>query len=513
MTDSTPERSYPEQSGHQVTGRRQSKRRKWIMLAILLLILLLVSWMTYYYLQNRRLPVPGLSTSGEEEVAPPEYVFSILGPQGADALTRPIGVAVGQNDNVYAVDTKSGVIRVFTKDGDYLFTFGEVADASAAALVNPAHIVTDQDEFVYVSDRRLRAVFVFEPDGTYVRTVKLVGDEGDEWSPLGMFIDEDGDLWVTDVGMTDKHRVIEFGPDGVEKQRFGSTAEAVQMSDFPGQFYFPNGIVKSDDGRLYVGDSNNRRVQVFTPEGEFDFFIRTSGIPRGMAIDEEDRLYVVDALGHMIDVFTLDGDRIVSFGAQGLGPGQFQYANDVALDSNGRIYVSDRQNHQVQVWEWPPPPVIIPELPRTPSQWALCLSPLLFIPPILFLLRRRRYALTPDFVDAMVVAEKVDIMPRRRRKWVTPEEVWPAFDGRVEQDIDLGELVSPQEHSDSDARDLMDRMGVSMEDAILLVVARRAKRLCTQDERIASLAGALEIEVFDAERFIETHDRGAKGRR
>jgi predicted nucleic acid-binding protein len=157
--------------------------------------------------------------------------------------------------------------------------------------------------------------------------------------------------------------------------------------------------------------------------------------------------------------------------------------------------------------------VIIPDLPTTPSQWALCLSPLLLIPPIFFLLRRRRYAITPDFVDAMVFAEKVDIMPRRRRKWVTPEGVWPAFDGRVEQDVDLGELISPQEHSDSDARDLMDRMGVSMEDAILLVVARRAKRLCTQDERIASLAGALEIEVFDAERFIETHDRGAKGRR
>ncbi len=485
---------------------RRRNRRKAILLALLLLLLLAALYGTWYFLNYNRLPIPRLG-GAEEEIVPPEYVFSIAGPQGADALTRPVGVAVSQNDDVFATDTKSGVIRVFDTEGRYQRSFSAIQDAESPTLLRPAHIAINQANELFVSDRRLRAIFVFDLAGNYLRKITLAGEESKTWSPLGMGFDGDGNLYVTDVGDTENHRIIVFSPDGKEIRRFGETGQAEQMSQFPGQFYFPNGVVMAEDGRLFVGDSDNRRVQVFDSNGEFSYFIRTAGIPRGLVIDDQQRLYVVDALGHMIDIYTLDGGKITSFGGPGSGPGQFRYANDVALDRNMRIYVTDRDNHQVQVWQWPAPVIVIPQPPDTLNEWLLCLSPLLLIPPLLLLARRRVFAVTPDFVDELVALGKVPQMDRRRFKWVTPEHLWPKFDGRVEEGIDLGKLVREQAHSESDARDMMNRLEISHEDAVLLVVAKRARTLCTEDERIATLSYELGVEALDARHFIEQFEK------
>ncbi|PKL74507.1 MAG: hypothetical protein CVV27_20160, partial [Candidatus Melainabacteria bacterium HGW-Melainabacteria-1] len=64
-------------------------------------------------------------------------------------------------------------------------------------------------------------------------------------------------------------------------------------------------------------------------------------------------------------------------------------------------------------------------------------------------------------------------------------------------------------HSDTDARDLVERLGVAYDEAALLVVAKRAKRLCTEDIHLASFAGALEVEVLDTKRYIDRY--GAHG--
>lgn len=494
--------------GLQGTRERRGMTRKIVLLTLLLVILALLLYATYYYLKYRRLPIPEIARTEEEEVAPPEYLYSISGPEGEDALTRPVGVAVGNGDRVYVTDTRSDVIRVYESDGTYVQSFSEIADGETTALANPGHISIDSDGNVYVSDRRLRAVYVFTPEGEYIRKIAPEGEDAGVWSPLGMTFDAEGNLYVTDVGVTAQHRVLAFDPQGNEILRFGNTGQAVQLSELPGQFYFPNGIVISEDERLFVGDSNNRRVQVFDLGGAYDYLIRTSGIPRGLAIDDVDQLYVVDVLAHTVDVYTLEGERVTGFGEAGSGPGQFQYPNDVSLDTEGRIYVSDRENHQVQVWGWPEEPVIIPGAPETPAQWALCLSPLLLIPPIWLLARRRRFVVTRDFVDALAAVASVELMARRRFKWITSETVWPEFEGRIVQGVDLGELIRPETYSESDVRDLMERTGVERDTAVLLVLGKRAGSLCTEDQQLTAVGAALGIELFDHERFIERFGDG-----
>lgn len=484
--------------------KRSSTIKKIVMLVLLLLLFLLVLWATYYYVNNRRLPIPRIGSTAVQEVAPPEYLYSISGPPGNDALTRPVGVAVTKDDLVFATDTEVGVVRVYSTEGRYRFTISDQLEA-------PAHLAIGPDGNLYVSDRRVRAILVFTVQGDFIRKIVPGMPDANTWSPLAMTWDAAGNLYATDVGQTNNHRVIVFTPDGRELRRFGKTGRANQMSDFPGEFYFPNGIVVSKDGRLFVGDSNNRRIQVYKPDGSFDYLIRTAGIPRGLAIDSKERLYVVDALAHTTDVYSLKGERIVTFGAQGVGPGEFRYANDVALDRQEHIYISDRENHQIQVWAWPEDEIVVPGMPKTRSQWAaLCAAPLLLLPLLLWWWRRKRFAVTEDFVVELERRELVPRMERRRWKWLTPQARWSVFEGKVIQGVDLGALIEGVEHSDSDARDLVDRMGITYDEAVLLVVAKRAGRLCTQDTRMASFAGALDIEVLDVRTFLERYAKNAR---
>ena len=158
-----PKEEFP-QGGQDSRG---ATIRKLVVLVLLMLLLALVVWATYSYMKNRSLKLPTLQA--QEEVTPPEYMFSISGPPGEDALTRPVGVAIGRGDLVYATDTKADVVRVFSNEGRYQFSFGDIADGKNTKLAAPAYIATDAQDNLYVSDRRLHAIYVFDPNGEYLR--------------------------------------------------------------------------------------------------------------------------------------------------------------------------------------------------------------------------------------------------------------------------------------------------------------------------------------------------------
>ncbi len=477
--------------------------KRWALLIILLLLLALLGYATYYFTVNKRLPIPR-PAGPEEVVKPPVYLYSIVG-QGDSALERPVGVAVSPDNKVYVVDFGNKQVRVFERRGAYLFSFDKVDDGRLTALSRPVHLAISPAGELWVTDRRARALYVFKLDGTFARRVDPDGDPAFDWTPLALGFGPGGEAYVTDVADTKKHRLLFMDDAGAVRKIIGKTVSVGRPTESPGGFFFPNGVAVASDGRIFVADGDNRRVQVFDKNGEFEFVIDTKGVPRGVVIDDEDRLYVVNTISHDVDIYDLDGKLITRFGGQGIGPGQFNYPNDIALDADGQIYVTDRENHQVQVWAWPRAEVPEVFVPKTAGQWVLCLGPLLLIPPIYLLLRRRRYVVTADFVDAMAEAGEIRTMVRRRWLWVTPEADHAAYIGRVEDDVDLGELIRPEQHSESDADDLVRRLTILETDAILLSIAARHKRLCTQDPDVARLATLLGVDVYDRQRFLERY--------
>jgi DNA-binding beta-propeller fold protein YncE len=393
-------------------------------------------------------------------------------------------------------------VRAYTLEGDYLFSFSAIESDRGDTLKLPARVAIGPDGDVWVTDRRLRGIFVFSAeDGSFIREFIPNSNITETWGPLALAFDPDGNLYVADVGKSKNHQIVAFDPAGNEIARWGTTAKANRMTEFPGDFYYPNGIAFSKDGEVFVSDMNNHRVQVFSPTGEFKRILATSGSPQGIAIDPEQRLYVVDPFAHTVDIYKLDGTRITGFGGPGLTLGRFRFPSDVVLSESGRILVSDRENNQVQVWGWPSgivPPVVLPE---EPAQWAFCLSPLLLL--LIPLLRRRTaFMTTKDFIEAMITSGSVPAMADRHFKWIVTEALYNEYIDTVIDDVRFDELLDGQPYSRTDVEDMVEKAGADEQTAIVLTMAERVGRLATQDARLAEAARALGVTVVDRERFL-----------
>lgn len=486
------------------TGGAVARRRalRLALLAALVLILAIVSYSAWYFTQNRRLPSITV-TPGSEKLAPPQFLYSFAG-SGDKAMTRPVGIGI-IGDRVFVTDFAWRTVRAYSTEGDYLFDVGPVADAPRQRLDSPVHIAIGPGSTVWVTDRTLKGVYIFDQDGTYLRKFVPDGNPDFDWSPLAIAFSADGDVFISDVGDSEKHQVFAFGTDGTLKAQWGTRAQVNNASESPGGFNFPNGLAVFGTGanaRVYVADGGNRRVQVFRTDGTFVSIISTSGNPRGLAVDAEGRVWVVDVLAHLVDLYSPTGALLVEFGSNGTGPGQFNFPNDIAIDgASGRLFLTDQNNNQVQVWGF-----AVGEIPGVTqvspaSAWLLLIPGALLLLP--FLLRRRRFVATPDFVDAMIAADLVPRMVRKRWRWVMREEDAALYEGRVVDGVALGDLLVGEPYSMPDAQAIRGKLSTTLETAGLLAMAKHYRVLCTQDPGLASLAAGMGIDVYDRATWLE----------
>ncbi len=315
-------------------------KKRWIILTGLVCGLMIISTLWIYYLTTRKPLADALPGAPLVDTLQPHYLFSIYG------VDKPLGVASDASGTRADVTESGGKqqIKVFDRDGEFLSTLA--SDGESLVGRTPIYVAVSPADEIYVSDRQQRALLVYSQAGEQVRTVtQPSGIDG--WTPLGMSFAGDT-LLVTDVTERN-HRVVVADSDGNVRLAFGAEGKD------PGQFWFPNGIEADKEGRIYVSDGNNGRLQVFDAQGQLLYKIGGLNLPRGMATDDQGRLYVADAVGQRILVYNLNTQPIellYEFGDLGLGDGEFNYPNDIAVDSSGRIYVADRENNRVQVWSY-----------------------------------------------------------------------------------------------------------------------------------------------------------------
>jgi len=150
-------------------------------------------------------------------------------------------------------------------------------------------------------------------------------------TPHGIHVDRDGNVWIADFAGneagTKGHQVHKFSPTG---KLLLSLGQAGKPGNADGQFNQPNDVVTGPDGSIYVSDGH---------EGQS--LITNAAIAEALKRGDTAR----------ISKFSPDGKFIKSWGKLGVRHGEFRTPHALAFDAKGRLWVADRGNHRIEIFD------------------------------------------------------------------------------------------------------------------------------------------------------------------
>jgi len=195
---------------------------------------------------------------------------------------------------------------------DYTFVPDAIKLPEGSKMGAAAAVAFDARGHIYVLTRGAQAFFEFDENGGFVRSF---GD-GMFTRSHGLKIDRDGNLWATDVGA---HTVVKLNPAGQVLLTIGTKGQAGEWNETAGSHLLnqPNDVAIAANGDIFV-------AQGHTPGA--------GGDARVLKFDK-------------------DGRFITQWGGKGKEPGQFVVAHGIVIDGKGLLWVMDRENQRVQVFD------------------------------------------------------------------------------------------------------------------------------------------------------------------
>jgi sugar lactone lactonase YvrE len=275
----------------------------------------------------------------------PELVWGRRGVQDGD-LVRPRAIAIGPDDRLYIVDFTAR-IQAFDRNGKFLDVVWTTPDYRNG---RPSGLSIDANGNVIVSDSHYGCVRVYSKDGELLKTFGSPGTEPGQLSYVSdALCDAAGNFYVSEFGANE--RISKFDSEGKFLKCWGAPGAD------EGQFARIRAMTFGPDGNLYVADKCNHRIQVFTTDGAFVRAFGTPGTGAGELSYPSDvafsagrtpYLYVVEFGNCRVQKFTLEGKSLGVWGSPGRAPGQFFSPWALAVDSRGRVHVVDTENDRIQ---------------------------------------------------------------------------------------------------------------------------------------------------------------------
>ncbi len=220
-----------------------------------------------------------------------------------------------------------------------------MGSTSAVAVASDGHIwIAERCGANSCDGSGVAPILEFDPSGRYLKSFGA----GMFVFPHGLLIDHDDNLWLTDgQGKDGKgHQVLKFNRDGKVLLTLGKAGVA---GDGPDTFNQPNAVAVASNGDIFVSDGHspgrgNARVVKFTKEGKF---LRQWGghgtapgqfeVPHALAFDSRGRLFVGDRANNRIQIFDQDGNFLEEWK-------QFSRPSGIYIDRNDVIYVTDSES-------------------------------------------------------------------------------------------------------------------------------------------------------------------------
>lgn len=246
-------------------------------------------------------------------------------------------VTTDAQGRLYVLQRKDPNVLVFDRSGKFLHSWG-------SGLFRRAHGLKIVGDYAYTVDQGDCVAMIFTLDGKLVRTIGTRGQHSDtgceDWKilplraagpfnhPTEMMPAPNGDLYITD-GYRNS-RVHRFSADGRLKKSWGQPGKTE-----PGHFHLPHTLLILPDGTIYVCDRANKRVQMFTPDGEFVGMWNNMSGPNDIARDADGVFYILEQAAPDAPpcVSVRDGKNNIltkwdTIAAHGMG-----------IDNDGNVYV------------------------------------------------------------------------------------------------------------------------------------------------------------------------------
>jgi len=232
----------------------------------------------------------------------------------------------------------------------YVLDTAWVQACSNYIVSQPTGIGIDRNNHIFIFQRTGRKWIDSIPDSLISQNTILeldneTGKMINAWGagyfimPHGLTVDKDDNIWVTDVGL---HQVFKFTHEGNLLMKSG---EAKVPGNDSAHFNLPTDIAVAPDGSYYVSDGyGNSRIVKFSSSGKY---LRSWGsygkepgefnIPHGLAIDKNNTLYVADRQNNRVQLFDTSGRFLREFENKE----DVEQLPSVAIDISGRLYAID----------------------------------------------------------------------------------------------------------------------------------------------------------------------------
>jgi sugar lactone lactonase YvrE len=275
------------------------------------------------------------------------------------------GVATDSQDRVYVFNRSEHPVIVYEPDGRFIGSWGE------GVFTRPHGITITPDDTVWLADDTDHTVRKCTTDGTILQTLGTLNQPSDTGydasvkgnlstikrgagpfnRPTRLSLHPSGDLYVAD------------GYGNARIHRFTGAGELIQSwgepGTGPGQFNLPHSVWAHSEGRVFVCDRENDRIQIFSPTGELLTTWTNVTRPGDLVIDPDNVVYVGEMSWEKGDcnlagrewtenrtarlsIRDLDGNEITAWGGEDpCAPGSFASPHGMWVDSKGNIYVGE----------------------------------------------------------------------------------------------------------------------------------------------------------------------------
>ena len=250
-------------------------------------------------------------------------------------------VAIDAKGHVYVFNRGPHNIIEYEPNGKFVRSFGE-------GMFTRTHGARfDSEGNLWGVDVNGHTILKLDPQGRVKMVLDRKNTEGKNDDPTlfnrpaDAVVAPNGDIYVADG--YGNSRVVKFNKDGKFLKAWGKKGTG------PGEFNLVHTVAMDKRGRVYVGDRENYRIQIFDSEGNFLNQWTNVGSPWSIDITTDQRIFMADGHNNDVLILNLEGQVLGKVGTPGKLPGEFIHSHGIAVTPDGKdFYVAETVNWRVQ---------------------------------------------------------------------------------------------------------------------------------------------------------------------